>query len=878
MTRASVEPHASTSTAVTAVEQPSSPVVRVAGMPVAMLAGLRCPHTAGRIDAILAADGWLAAEAEALSVVLHDLIGQHPDPPLRPRLVGLRRAVHAGRPPRPREWDDVVAAALPPTVVERVDQWAAQVRKRGELIDGLPDLLAAEQVGTVDAVRAAAADPLFRRTLARSSPTLDSELERWLAGHGEPRTRVVVRLARYLARAVTKTSPYGTFTVSGTARWAANGPALGPLPHADLVTVLELDMLLLTAVQRAVTDRLEHDNLALRVTPGLVNQGDRVTALGASPHEPVVTVGLTEAVRTCLRTADGPHGRPRGTVVAALVQAGGRPDAAGAFVDRLVALGVLELCPTVSGAAPLTDLARTVSAAGGDLARLAEPLRRLHDELHRTIPNTDLATHRARQHAVAEEAATVAELAGLPAAARTARTHRGAVAHEHVLAAESLMTCGLTAWQQALADLGVLRRWLAVHDPTLPLRLVLGSWMAARFGAGARMPFVLLHRAIREEIDKGVRDDLGGELQRWLEVAGSAPASQLTDSPVDRLRTLSELRQAAAAALDAGPDADGVVRVTPTTLTASQLGWPSWVTGPGRIACYVQPVGTDDPLRVVVNGVSTGYRRGLTRHWRLRGHQADGPDSTSRHRCRPEPVELSGVFGTALNVRMPSTRLEVEYPGTVSGRPARDRIPLGRLLAAHDPTTGLVGLTAPGHGPVRIVHLGLMVDQLLPPAARLAVRMSGFTVLAPGWSDPSPPTTAPGEVTATPRVEMGSVTVRRARWRVGVTGMPSRTPGEQDAAYLLRLARWRRRHGIPSRAFLHAGGPGSATGAAFDKSRKPLYVDWESWPLAATAERLLRAAPGPVVIEEAHPDPGAAPAGHRVIEMLVEVPGCDCDG
>jgi len=243
-------------------------------------------------------------------------------------------------------------------------------------------------------------------------------------------------------------------------------------------------------------------------------------------------------------------------------------------------------------------------------------------------------------------------------------------------------------------------------------------------------------------------------------------------------------------------------------------------------------------------------------------------------------VEISGAFGTALDARVPATRREVEYPGTESTRTPADRIPLGTVLAVHDPRTGLVGLVDGRSGrPVRPVHLGLLTEALLPAAVRLLVRMSGSTVLPPGWTEPvPPPLPRPGTVTGTPRVEVGRVVLRRARWLVPVAALV-REPGESDAGHLLRLARWRRRHGIPARAFLHAGGPAAATGEAFDKTRKPLYVDWESGPLAATAERFLRGASGPagtVAIEEALPDPAAADGSQRAVELLVEVPECGC--
>jgi hypothetical protein len=870
------------------VDRPPDPVVRVAGRPVGILSGLRCPGAAAMIGEILDLDALLVAEADPVGTALHDVIATlPPGDPARPLLVGLRRAVHAARPPRPREWDDATATLLPPGVAASTRAWVDAVRTRQRLVGALPAVLAAETATALDAVLAAADEPGFRRALARSSPTLDGELQRWLTDGRRPRARAVVRLARYLARAATKTSPYATFTVSGLGRWSRDdpdGPALPAPAVGPPTTVLELDHLLVTAVRRAVLARGGPvADPPLRIGAGAALTADEVVAIGPPPGEPVAAVGLTPAVATCLDTLGRPDGaeRPRSVVVAALVDAGAEPAAAGRFVDRLVELGVLHtggprpddpsllsgLPPRPSGP-DLPDPAGLPGLPGlPGLLDLLD-LRALEAELRRDLPADDVAAHRTRLHAVAHQAAAVADAVGLTGAARLARQRPGAVSHEHAVASGPPAVLALHAWRPVLDDLEVVRRWLAVHDPTLPLRLVLGDWVAARIGPGATLPFVALHHAIRRELAAGPPDDLGGELARRLDLAGAVAADELEHAPVARLRELAALRLAATT-----PPAHGAA----SAVTAAV---PPWLTDPGSVACYVQPLVTDGRPAVVLDTVTVGYGRGRTRLRHLMGCATP----LRPHHCLPEPVELSGTFGTALNLRAPATRYEMEYPGTTGTRPPAERIRFGALLARHDPRTGLVGLVDPARDlPVRLVHLGLMVDQLLPPAARLAVRIGGFTAMPPGWSEPAPPRPLPGEVLSTPRVEVGTVTLRRARWWVGEGAMPGRVPGEDDATLLLRVARWRHRHGIPARGFVRAGAAGSATGAVFDKSRKPLYVDWESWPLVATVERLLRGptgstgSAGTVVIEEAHPDPGAAPAGHRVTELIVEVSGCGCD-
>src|SRR5262249_50496091 len=71
----------------------AAPVVRLAGVPVSALAGLRCERSFAQIERLIALDAWLGAEGAALSEALYAVIGAVGDPSARPGLVGLRRGV-----------------------------------------------------------------------------------------------------------------------------------------------------------------------------------------------------------------------------------------------------------------------------------------------------------------------------------------------------------------------------------------------------------------------------------------------------------------------------------------------------------------------------------------------------------------------------------------------------------------------------------------------------------------------------------------------------------------------------------------------------------------------------------------------------------------
>ena len=102
--------------------------------------------------------------------------------------------------------------------------------------------------------------------------------------------------------------------------------------------------------------------------------------------------------------------------------------------------------------------------------------------------------------------------------------------------------------------------------------------------------------------------------------------------------------------------------------------------------------------------------------------------------------------------------------------------------------------------------------------------------------------------------------------------LPARVKGRSDADFLLELARWRDRHGIPRRCFVRTTG-------RRDPSRKPVYVDFASWHLLPS---LPHGAGTDVIFEEALPDPADAPRhgghGRRVTEYVFELSATDRHG
>jgi hypothetical protein len=255
-------------------------------------------------------------------------------------------------------------------------------------------------------------------------------------------------------------------------------------------------------------------------------------------------------------------------------------------------------------------------------------------------------------------------------------------------------------------------------------------------------------------------------------------------------------------------------------------------------------------------------------------------------------VDVRGLFGSNLNRRPPLTWYELDYPGVLSDLPPARLLPLSDLIVLLDTGEGVPRLFSPRLGrQIRPMHLGSMVDVLLPPALRLLVTVFGDQAgpVLPSWvlyTDPElwPPNPWPEpEVRVLPRLELGRVTVARAGWYLRAGQLPWRSKGESDAAYALRLIERLDDLGVPQCCYVRVipeqawqQGP-----ADLSKARKPIYLDQANWWSLTIFERTLQRPDDLVAFQEARPDLAAAPHygdhGARVTEYVIEVPGSGHD-
>lgn len=850
-------------------------LVRVAGLPGSALRGLCTVQAFVYADDLVGRERELGRAGRALADVLHDHIGGLPAGSAKSLLVALRRALFQGRLPGGAVWNAAVQGALPLATAEAVAGWIDERTAWGRDRARLPGLVAESVDRRVSAVQQACADPGFRRALLQADPMLYRTLTRWLADGRRPPHRDMLRLVRYLARAAAKTSPFSTFAVTGLARWRPDGVAVRHLERGEPRVVLEVNRALVdTAIRLLLKNPAVAEPTRLRPSPSVTEVDEGLLFLGARLAEPLVTAPLTAELRACIGLArSGPtHAE---LAVRLATSTGLEPNTARTLIGRLVAAGLLEPVSPVPdhSTRPLQDLVCWLRGTGArdDVADLLADLDR---ESRREIPVAEPQAHAARQERLSKTLDGVRAALGVRT---TSSGWRDTPFYDNAVFGRPVAELSRTEWSPIIDALDTLRCWFAVHDPALPLRLVLGDYLSDRFG-DADVPFLVLHKAVQDEVARSTTAGREFLARLSLDSSWDSSANQ-------RVRWAARLRERARrAVLDRQPDDDGVIRISPGELAADAAGWPRWIAAARSVSWYVQPAGTDAAGRslVVFNAAMTGHGRGRSRWLQLLYTDellgaAPSParaGSASLPTASPLDAEIGGVFGSSLNLRAPWLAYEVDYPGAAGGRPAGRTIPLGDLMVRRDRATGLATAFSPTLGAyVRPHHVGMMADHWLPPAACL-LRMAFTEMCSMRAGFLLAFDRSRSEAARRPRIQIGPVILQRRRWSVPAEQVPIRGQGEEEDAYLLRLVAWARDLGLPRRFFLRTPGRHARAGGLdwlLTNRHKPFFVDLAAPLLVEVMQRLVTRTEGSVTLEEALPDP--ADELDRVVELLVETRG-----
>lgn len=875
-------------------------MIRVAGLPIETVHGLRCPESRRWADEVLATTEELRAVGERVGDLLHALVGANEDDAVRRRLLKLRREVFNNRLPLNGDSALALVRALDQSAGEHLAGWLAGRHRLAGLEAEGAALLAAESGRSRAELRRLVGEERLRGGLLLASPSLDAQLDAFAGTAperaGKKQRKIERSLLAYLYRTVCKTSPFSTFT----------GVALGEFGHGGLEVRIDDEWtshprLSVVAVARlaeaVVADPVRRADLPVTPASGWGRDDDRVRYVRrwvtAGDDDTAVTFDAVKDRLFFLRRSGTlerllslfeERGTLRyGELSAWLAADRGAPaDEVEQYLDALLDLGMVQvpcLRTEVHDTDPLRAFQESLRAVGRPWAR------QLADRLEAPIACVD-------SFAAAGPAERGELMRRLREGLRTVQEELGAarvrvpqtVLYEDAAAGRDV-TLGLDAWTQLAAEpLSAVEGILPAFDLTLPQRITFQGFFLARYGPGGRCDDLLklVHDFHEDFFDQYMSFTAGRTSfdaqgryvpeENWLGLARLKALDTARQSFVDRMRALWD-RAAGEAAADGTAGVDELV--LDDAFLADVAGELADVAPKfAPMSHHLQLAhGAGEPL-VVLNrsygGLSFPFSRFTHCFEGLDGRLREDADGL----CPPGAVfaEVTGGPVTSnLNLHGRLTEYEIVCPGETGTLPEEFCLRLDDLRIEHDEAEDRLVLRSLRLGSEVIpVYLGYLVPLALPELPRTLLLLSP-TSMAPlnvwGGVPESEPVHG---VTRRPRVRHGSVVLSRRSWSAPASVLPPHTPGMPDEEWFLGWHRFRRAHRLPDRVFVTVSDSGArgATGA------KPQYLDFDS-PLSLTAfETLLKSPEARVVFREMLPDENGLHAvshrGRHVAELAVE--------
>lgn len=864
-------------------------VCRTAGLPVAVLDGLRAVSTVAAHDRALAVEKRAADAADALADALYGAIDGEEDRTLRRALLRLKRDAHNGRPLRAVDLEKARAAGIPDALDQALEGHVRLAAELQEALETVRRTFEEERLEIRERFRRAIRDDDFRAGLLLSSRTLFDSLPRYLrASPSKPgaKARQIERsLLRYLSRMVMKATPFSTFCtlLPGRLRPGRSRPER-PTFDGDpgtKVARLRLDKAIYASLLPHLLGSPElRRHFPVEVNPTLQEESPAADA-GAEngprrwlflarqgtqevfqrlPPNPIV-----ELLRDHLASAGA---TPFGELVALLGEhADADVEGATAYLDRLIDIGLLRFRLGISEQevdwdAKLVERLRPIDAP------LAARLCRFLDELRATVDAYGRAPVDERPALLRESTRPVREL--FAELAPTAKAADKVPFYEDA-GGEARLGLELGPIEDCLLEYVELTSRL-VHPrndqanmrhffdafygpdaPPVPLLRFYEDFYREHFKEHLeRRQRPNLHRPPAGEDEDagedGVAEDGAAEDGAAEDGADDAEKSEPYDvanpfglpflREIDRGFVRLKARigelwrqqpEAEALELDRGDLEAAVGHLPPLEVDCGSVS---------LFTQYVHGGAADGGPALVARGYLAGYGKYFSRFLYLLPEAVlEELRQGNRGLTDQELAEICGNSQFNANLHPSLLPAELGYPTgeSTDGR----QIPAAELGVGRDPASPhrlrLLRGTHPDSGEKTVipVDLGFLNPRMRPPLFQLLSRftpVASFGLPLPDSPDEgSEAAQGPEGVIYRPRITYRSrLVLARRQWRVDVRHFPTPRADETDADFFCRLRAWRLELGLPSEVFLRVDVRRAARpGEVRQHLYKPQYLDFD---------------------------------------------------
>lgn len=874
------------------VQSTCSPLflLRVGGLPVNVVDALRFEEVARWRDAVLELEAMMAGRKDRLIDILHTAVNTHrEDQKLRRKLIDLKRNVYNMRPPDTMRDARLLCEVLPANEQELLGEWLHLWEVYQEKYQLGQDILMQEVVRKRAMLKEVIDTPDFRKGILLSSSLLDEAAAGYI-GYDNQRlnreARTVERsLVEYLLRTAYKTSPFSTLTsvCAGTIESSSAGDIRDmnfQVAHMEKRSFPKLNVALLSRLSSLLLSDAPNDvrrEFPVRVTSSWWRQGSRIKYLrrrqnveeidANAPtildiiHEHIFSLPAGHLQEDLLAVMREGREAKLTELIEELCTYGSSnrsEQEVEAYLLRLLKLGFL-LVPNlqidIHNGNPLAQYRK-------GLLQLSIPLTDgLADELEkieRLVDSYSEASVTERRELLATLKQQVRQCYALlgqpdPPLPRT-------LLYEDTTLEPSELAIPERKWNAVLTSLGELEQLLPIFDASLPQKLITRGYFQAKYGVAQRCDdFLLFADTFNADYFEQYLRDMASRKTLDSEGRFNRHENHFHQPEISKI---DEARQVVAEYVH---NAYTRMQSTPTVKRGELiLGEDFLATTSALLPDHGEILQSNtffsqfarvngEPL-LVVNQVYAGLTLMFSRfaHCFTDGNsQVVQTLRTTLESLQPGGAVLAELKGgydaTNLNLHPVVTPYELVCPGELSTRPQEQQIPLADLYVQDDLQENRLRLYSRRLGKEVIpVYLGFLVPMLLPEVQQILLNFSCLSMCAFNlWNGVKVDDSEDG-LTFYPRLRYKHVVLQRAMWKMPVKLLPQRENAQSDADFYLAVSRWRKDHGLPAKAFFSTDTSASYAPLAVDeeekteRSRKPLYVDFENYFSLALLEATVR--------------------------------------
>jgi hypothetical protein len=878
-------------------------LIRSAGLPVQAAQFLDAPAVMATASNLLAIDTLLAQKADALSSVLHAAIGRmQGDTAMQRMLLALRRGIFNRRPVDPK----VLGACLkelPPEIRLEVESWERLRQEREHCVQEGEALLLEHLGETRRSLRILAEEPILRRALALSNPSLHRPLGQYVSSTSDKLDRKLRRAERtlltYLLRAVYKTSPLSTLTSVAMAHLSPDANPDAATLDREVRCFTRPHIGILARAEQALTRNAhQYPSLQLRLQAGLVIDGKKVRywrrteklldkaygPIQGEVSEFFFRVQLTPALRALMALLQERSHSVR-EIIACLEGTGLSQTDAQEYLRLLLGSGLL----VVSG---LRQSIHNPEFWEDTIALLEKSGdARLQAELAPSIGNL---LERSNHFATASTSERLTILAQLDASYEDLLRYLGSndrppkpTLYEDSSFASQKLRLQRHDWDCFVEPLAEVQRLSALFDPLLIPKVTFRALFKRRFGAGGRCSDVQEMSDYFHEIFYFPFNRTDNGRNNFRERLGSGSLNLLRVPEVQQILDAQHAyTEQLWALLARKSDAHEVIIPQDWIETFGGVAAKQYNTLANSF--FVQRVDSteDDPL-LVLNHIYTGFGCMLSRYCYMFDkagenslHAALHEVASSRDTQELIYAEIQGGYQTNLNQHPVITQFELLCPGESGTLPVSRQIHLAELRLEHDSLRDDVYLYCERLGR-RVVplYLGMMHPLALPSLQKTLTLFSPPPIMGPGHDDDKDEALG-SEMRYAPRLRSRNIVLRRGSWTCSLSSLPARSPETTDFQHLLAVQAWKQQHALPERGFItifaaqDKASDEEPTGAGLDTS-KPLFFDFKAPSCIFLLDKMIAGKSGRLRFTEALPLPeGASFSADRkqyVSEFILEI-------